>query len=63
MRGFIILDHVGSFPAIRRRLTELACAGRIVWQVDEQNGFENAPRTLRRLFSGENRGKQVLRVA
>jgi NADPH-dependent curcumin reductase CurA len=62
MAGFIVIDHADSFPRIRRRLTELALSGRIVWQVDEQVGFENAPATLRRLFTGENRGKQVLRL-
>ena len=63
MAGFIVIDHADTFPAIRRRLTALAHAGRIVWQVDEQTGFENAPATLRRLFTGENRGKQILKIA
>ena len=62
MAGFIVLDHAARFPAIRARLRDLALAERIVWQVDEQTGFENAPATLRRLFDGSNRGKQVLRL-
>ncbi len=62
MGGFIILDHADRFPAMRRRLRELALAGRLRWQVDEQVGFEKAPATLRRLFDGSNRGKQVLRL-
>ena len=62
MSGFIVIDHADTFAAIRRRLTALAHAKRIVWQVDEQEGFENAPATLRRLFTGANRGKQVLKV-
>jgi NADPH-dependent curcumin reductase CurA len=33
-----------------------------VFRVDEQQGFENTPRTLMRLFTGENRGKQVLKL-
>jgi len=32
------------------------------WQVDEQQGFEAAPAALARLFTGANRGKQILRV-
>jgi NADPH-dependent curcumin reductase CurA len=47
---------------MRRRLRDLALADRIRWQVDEQVGFEQAPATLRRLFDGSNRGKQVLRL-
>jgi NADPH-dependent curcumin reductase CurA len=62
MAGFIVIDHTDSFPRISQRLAEFAAQGRIVWQVDEQVGFENAPATFRRLFTGENRGKQVLRI-
>jgi NADPH-dependent curcumin reductase CurA len=62
MAGFIILDHVTKFPDMRRRLADLGVAGKIIWQLDEQVGFENAPATLRRLFTGENRGKQILKV-
>lgn len=62
MAGFIVLDHVAEFPDMRRRLKDLALAGRIRWQIDEQVGFDKAPATLRRLFDGSNRGKQVLRL-
>ena len=37
--------------------------GKIKHRVDVQQGFENAPATLRRLFEGRNQGKQLLRVA
>lgn len=62
MQGFIVLDHVDRFPAMRARLRTMALEGRLAWQIDEQQGFENAPATLRRLFEGSNRGKQVLRI-
>lgn len=60
MEGFIVLDQEERFPAIRARLTELALAGKLAWEEDVQHGFENAPATLRRLFDGRNRGKQLL---
>jgi hypothetical protein len=63
MRGFIVLDWAAEFPAIRKRLAGLVADGRLTWRVDEQQGFENVPRTLMRLFTGENRGKQVLKLA
>jgi hypothetical protein len=63
MSGFIVLDWASEFPAIRKRLAALVNEGRLVFRVDEQQGFENTPQTLMRLFSGENRGKQVLKVA
>jgi NADPH-dependent curcumin reductase len=37
--------------------------GKLNIGVDAQHGLENAPATLRRLFEGENEGKQLLRVA
>lgn len=63
MSGFIVLDWASEFPAIRKRLAGLVKDGRLVFRVDEQQGFENTPRTLMRLFTGANRGKQVLKIA
>ena len=37
-------------------------AGRIAWKADVQQGFENAPKTLLRLYSGANFGKQLLEI-
>jgi NADPH-dependent curcumin reductase CurA len=38
-------------------------SGKIKSKVDVQQGLENAPATLRRLFEGRNEGKQLLRIA
>ncbi|MEP7006440.1 MAG: NADP-dependent oxidoreductase [Sphingomonas bacterium] len=62
MSGFIVLDWAGEFPAIRKRIERLVHDGRLTYREDIQRGFENAPATLRRLFSGENRGKQLLEL-
>jgi NADPH-dependent curcumin reductase CurA len=62
MHGFIVIDWVAEFPAIRQRIAALVADGRLAWRVDEQHGFENAPETLMRLFAGANRGKQVLKL-
>ena len=37
-------------------------AGDIVYEVDVQEGFDNIPKTLQRLYTGENFGKQLLRI-
>lgn len=63
MHGFIVLDWASEFPAIRKRLAALVNEGKLAFRIDEQHGFENTPRTLMRLFTGENRGKQVLKLA
>ncbi|MEO7688532.1 MAG: NADP-dependent oxidoreductase [Sphingomonas sp.] len=62
MSGFIVLDWAGEFPAIRKRIERLVHDGRLTYREDIQRGFENAPATLHRLFTGENRGKQLLEL-
>lgn len=62
MTGFIVLDWAAEFPAIRTRLERLVHDERLTWREDVQHGFENAPSTLKRLFSGQNRGKQLLKL-
>ena len=62
MRGFIVTDWANEFAAIRKRLETFVQQGKLAYREDIQHGFENAPATLRRLFSGENRGKQLLQL-
>ena len=38
-------------------------SGQLNYQVDLQEGFENIPNTLNRLFTGKNIGKQLLKIA
>lgn len=62
MAGFIVLDWASEFPAIRKRLERFVGEGRLAYREDIQRGFENAPATLQRLFTGANRGKQMLEL-
>lgn len=62
MEGFIVLDWANEFPAVRQRMVRLVNEGKLTYREDVQHGFENAPETLQRLFSGANRGKQLLRL-
>lgn len=62
MAGFIVLDWSADFPHIRKRLEGFVKDGRLAYQEDIQHGFENAPATLKRLFVGANRGKQLLQL-
>ncbi len=63
MEGFIILDYIPRAGAAIKELGAWVAAGKLKDQVDVQVGLENAPKTLRRLFMGENRGKQLLKIA
>ena len=62
MAGFIVLDWANEFPGIRKRLEGFVKDGSLAYQEDIQEGFENAPDTLQRLFTGKNRGKQMLKL-
>lgn len=63
MEGFIVLDYVDQFNDAMKDLTSWVKEGKIVYQEDIAEGLENAPETLLRLYSGENIGKQLLKVA
>lgn len=63
MQGFILRDYAPEFPLARERLRQWMRDGRIRHAEDIQDGLENAPVALMRLFEGTNQGKQLLRVA
>jgi NADPH-dependent curcumin reductase CurA len=63
MEGFIILDYLKRAPEAVMELFGWIQAGQIVNQVDVKEGLENAPAALRRLFQGDNQGKQLLKIA
>ena len=62
MEGFIVLDWASEFPWARARIAGWIRSGRLRFQEDMQEGLENAPKTLARLFSGQNFGKQLLKL-
>ncbi|MEK9820502.1 MAG: NADP-dependent oxidoreductase, partial [Pseudomonadales bacterium] len=63
MQGFIILDYIDQAPSAIAQLGEWIAKGQMRFEVDVQTGFENIPATLKRLFTGENMGKQLLKIA
>jgi len=63
MEGFIVIDYAARFGEGIAKLSEWVQRGAIVHQEDVQRGLEHAPRTLLRLFTGANTGKQILQVA
>jgi NADPH-dependent curcumin reductase CurA len=63
MEGFIVLDYAARFPEAIAALDRWRQEGRLVQKEDIATGLENAPRTLMRLFTGENFGKQLLKIA
>jgi NADPH-dependent curcumin reductase CurA len=63
MEGFLVLDYMARAAEAVMPLWGWVQAGEIAHEVDVLRGFENAPRALKRLFLGENTGKQLVRIA
>jgi hypothetical protein len=63
MEGFLVSDHMANAGKAIADLTGWVASGKIIDRVDIQNGLENAPKTLNRLFTGANIGKQLLKIA
>ena len=62
MQGFLVLDYL---PKSQKALEEIATwvlEGKLQHREDIQKGIENCPKTLNRLFTGENKGKQLLKI-
>lgn len=62
MKGFIILDYMDRAQIAIPDLIGWVMSGEIAYAVDVQEGFENIPDTLNRLFTGKNLGKQLLKL-
>lgn len=62
MEGFIIIDNLHRAQEFTDVLGGWINDGQLKYQVDILDGFENLPKGLIRLFTGENVGKQLIRL-
>lgn len=63
MEGILVTDYAAQFPTAVGELGRWVAEGRLKNRVDIVEGLENAPAALQRLFTGENLGKQLVRLA
>jgi NADPH-dependent curcumin reductase CurA len=63
IEGFIILDYAPRFPEAFAALGTWMREGKLKYRLDAIHGLENAVVGLRRLFTGENMGKMVVKLA
>ncbi|MEX1667169.1 NADP-dependent oxidoreductase [Zhongshania arctica] len=63
MQGFIMLDYLSRIDEFNAEFGSWFMEGKIKTQEDIQEGFDNIPTTLVRLFAGKNKGKQLLKLA
>jgi len=63
MQGFIITDYAARFAEGVMNLGQWLGAGKLKYAETVVEGFENTPNAFIGLFSGENLGKQIVKVA
>jgi NADPH-dependent curcumin reductase CurA len=63
MEGFLVFHFIQRYPEAITDLMKWYSEGKLKNQVDLQHGLENAPKTIIRLFTGANVGKQLLKLA
>jgi NADPH-dependent curcumin reductase len=63
MEGFLVTDYRARFGEAVTAIAGWVRAGKLKDQVDIVDGLEQAPAALRRLFTGANKGKQLIKVA
>lgn len=62
MKGFIVTDYAARFSEGVAQLAEWLMAGKLKHAETIVEGFENTPKAFIGLFSGENLGKQIVKV-
>lgn len=63
MEGFIVIDYLDQMERFLAEFAPWVMEGKIAFREDIQEGFENIPATLKRLFASQNQGKQLLKLA
>ena len=62
MEGFLVFHFLPRYSEAIAEMSKWYAAGKLKNQVDLQQGLENAPKTIIRLFTGANFGKQLLKL-
>ena len=62
VQGFIVLDYAERYPEAIADLSQWMGEGKIKIRQDVVDGLENALQTLKKLYTGANTGKLMIRV-
>jgi len=63
MTGFVVSNYYSRYAEGAAEMAGWLSSGKLISREDIVTGIENFPAALLRLFSGENKGKQVLQIA
>jgi NADPH-dependent curcumin reductase len=62
MRGFLTTDFSAQYEEAVRNLADWIRAGKLKYREDIHEGLESAPASIKKLYSGENQGKLIIRL-
>ena len=63
MEGMVVFDYASRYAQAVSEIAAWIAAGKLKSREDVVEGLETFPETLLKLFSGENFGKLVLKIA
>jgi NADPH-dependent curcumin reductase CurA len=63
LQGYVVTDHESELPAFVSELSGWVAAGKIQWRETVEVGLERAPAAFLKLFTGENLGKMLVKLA
>jgi NADPH-dependent curcumin reductase CurA len=63
MKGMLVTDFMDRYPQAAREMAGWMAAGKLKSREDIVEGLQNFPEALMKLFTGENFGKLILKVA
>ena len=62
VQGFLVFDHLDSYPEARRSIANLHKKGELKFKTDFMDGLENMPAAFLKLLHAQNMGKQLIRT-
>ena len=63
MEGFVVFDFQDEFESAKKQLAQWYNSGELKYKENLIEGFENIPSAFIGLFSGDNIGKQMVKIA
>lgn len=63
LEGFIVSNHYDLYPAFVKDMAAWIGAGKLQWKETIEDGIEHAPEAFIKLFTGENLGKMLVKLA
>ncbi|NYT58495.1 NADP-dependent oxidoreductase [Alcaligenaceae bacterium] len=62
MQGFLLFDHMDTYPAYVRQLEGMVRAGTLTYREHITDGLESAMGAIQEVYQGKNLGKRLIRL-